>query len=242
MPEIISRKEARAKGLTRYFTGKPCEAGHVCEGLVDGSRCIECNRVRARKRYYKNHKASKKQGRELARQRYAKDPQRHIEASRRFRARNLELVRARERQRRAARDRLKRLRNCVSCGRFFTTVSRGRKAKTCSEACRVVMFEKRMASDRQKELRRKIDARQRKVHRESRLASTRKWREQNAVYLKKYYRTYRLNGPKNPKGEMQWLRKNQAQLRSVKRLLRRLSHGQHPSPNSAFTMPTDSPK
>jgi hypothetical protein len=33
--EIISRKEAKAAGLTRYFTGKPCKRGHVVERRVD---------------------------------------------------------------------------------------------------------------------------------------------------------------------------------------------------------------
>jgi hypothetical protein len=31
---IISREEARQKGLKRFFTGKPCKHGHVCERRV----------------------------------------------------------------------------------------------------------------------------------------------------------------------------------------------------------------
>jgi hypothetical protein len=34
MPEIISRAEAKARGLTRYFTGKPCKYGHIAERYV----------------------------------------------------------------------------------------------------------------------------------------------------------------------------------------------------------------
>jgi hypothetical protein len=31
MPEIITRKDAVALRLVRYFTGKPCKHGHVGE-------------------------------------------------------------------------------------------------------------------------------------------------------------------------------------------------------------------
>jgi hypothetical protein len=45
---IISRDEARQKGLKRFFTGKPCKHGHVCERRVDSSECAECGRTRGR--------------------------------------------------------------------------------------------------------------------------------------------------------------------------------------------------
>jgi hypothetical protein len=35
MPEIITRADALAKGLKRFFTGKPCKRGHVVERRVD---------------------------------------------------------------------------------------------------------------------------------------------------------------------------------------------------------------
>lgn len=46
---IISRAEAKAKGLKRYFTGKKCPYGHVAERWVSGGACAEClaERVRA---------------------------------------------------------------------------------------------------------------------------------------------------------------------------------------------------
>lgn len=42
MPEIISRKEAAARGLKRYFSGKPCPHGHLAERFVSHG-CVECN-------------------------------------------------------------------------------------------------------------------------------------------------------------------------------------------------------
>jgi len=46
--EIISRAEARAQGLKRYFTGKPCKLGHVAERLVSGTHCVDCKREKER--------------------------------------------------------------------------------------------------------------------------------------------------------------------------------------------------
>lgn len=40
--KIITRKEALALGLKRYFTGKPCPKGHVCERFVSGWTCVDC--------------------------------------------------------------------------------------------------------------------------------------------------------------------------------------------------------
>lgn len=47
---IISRKEAKTQGLKRYFTGKSCKRGHVCERRIYGD-CIEC-----KLEYRENHK------------------------------------------------------------------------------------------------------------------------------------------------------------------------------------------
>lgn len=42
--EIISRKEAIAQGLSKYFTGQPCKNGHVAERYVHSRECIACRR------------------------------------------------------------------------------------------------------------------------------------------------------------------------------------------------------
>jgi|SRR3954465_11028517 len=46
MSEIISRAEAKAAGMKRYFTGLACRHGHVAERQVDSCICLECNRQR----------------------------------------------------------------------------------------------------------------------------------------------------------------------------------------------------
>lgn len=57
-PEIISPAEAKAKGLKRYFTGKPCKRGHVCERYIYANSrsgpCIQCALLN-RERYEREH-------------------------------------------------------------------------------------------------------------------------------------------------------------------------------------------
>lgn len=52
--EIITRKEAQEQGLPRYFTGKPCKRGHVCERFINSTHCIECGKVRSKKYVQEN--------------------------------------------------------------------------------------------------------------------------------------------------------------------------------------------
>lgn len=39
---IITRNYAKANSLTRYFTGKPCRRGHVCERFTSNGACVRC--------------------------------------------------------------------------------------------------------------------------------------------------------------------------------------------------------
>lgn len=45
--EIVTRKDAIARGLKYYFTGKPCPKGHVENHYVGGG-CVVCARTRVR--------------------------------------------------------------------------------------------------------------------------------------------------------------------------------------------------
>lgn len=49
--QIITRQEAKEKGLKRYYTGKPCKYGHDEQRRVRNNRCLECHRQDSRKRY-----------------------------------------------------------------------------------------------------------------------------------------------------------------------------------------------
>lgn len=49
MPEVISRKDAIERGLTHYYTGKPCPNGHDCQRFVSSYTCLECAQEHKRK-------------------------------------------------------------------------------------------------------------------------------------------------------------------------------------------------
>ncbi len=80
--DIVTRKEAKERGLARYFTGKPCPHGHVAERWASTSRCVECDR-----KY-----------REVSRKRYEANPEKEREASRKYREANPEKERERNRK------------------------------------------------------------------------------------------------------------------------------------------------
>lgn len=44
--KIISRKNAIAKGYTKYFTGIPCKYNHIAKRHTNNSDCIECVKIR----------------------------------------------------------------------------------------------------------------------------------------------------------------------------------------------------
>lgn len=46
---IISRKQAIFIGSKTYFTGKPCENGHVSQIYVYNNRCVQCWKEKVRK-------------------------------------------------------------------------------------------------------------------------------------------------------------------------------------------------
>lgn len=46
---IMTRSEAHAKGLVRYFTGKACKNGHWDQRAVVSGICVACNRMYAQK-------------------------------------------------------------------------------------------------------------------------------------------------------------------------------------------------
>jgi hypothetical protein len=98
-PNIIGRDEARALGLKRYFTGKPCKHGHVAERIVSSHGCMECDRVRSLEWRAANLEKAREKDRKRARKHRAADPERARERGRRWWAANLELAREGDRKR-----------------------------------------------------------------------------------------------------------------------------------------------
>jgi len=57
--KIISRQEAIAKSIKRYFTGKPCKNGHITERLTSTRGCKGCQKI-YEKTYLQTEKGKEK--------------------------------------------------------------------------------------------------------------------------------------------------------------------------------------
>ena len=51
----IKRSEAKAKGLKRFFTGKPCKRGHTAERQTAGGACCKCHTLKIKLRGPKDY-------------------------------------------------------------------------------------------------------------------------------------------------------------------------------------------
>ena len=82
--ELISRKEALSRGLSMYFTGKPCARGGIAERRVNGRACScsACQQLRS----------------DNALAKYKEDPSAAIARVRDYQRRNPEQVKARARE------------------------------------------------------------------------------------------------------------------------------------------------
>lgn len=119
--EIITRKEAIAQGLKRYFTGKPCKHGHVSERTINRN-CVECALEMTRKWREKN----KDYGREYRSKNerkikdyYNKNKSRILKANKEYRVKNEEKVKAAKLKYLEANRDAKRKYDKVNKERFF---------------------------------------------------------------------------------------------------------------------------
>jgi hypothetical protein len=120
-PEIISRADAKARGLKRYFTGKPCIEGHVSERATSNGTCCQCSCIRTQKerekhpeKWRKWQQENREKTRDIARRCYAKhkeeyaaaqakrreeNPGRHAEIQRKHREKHRDRIRELARKR-----------------------------------------------------------------------------------------------------------------------------------------------
>ena len=107
MIEVISRADAKARGLKRYCTGEPCKRGHVAERRVSDCGCVVCGREKAasvedrlrRKDYFREHQAKYRAAnpdrvRATLRASYARHREKRVEEKRVERAVDPDLTRA----------------------------------------------------------------------------------------------------------------------------------------------------
>jgi L-rhamnose mutarotase len=83
----MARKEAKAAGLTTYFTGQPCREGHVAAHWTSSANCVICERASFDLAFCCNKKAPIRRTEEY-----------RAEHQRKWRAANAEKERARVRE------------------------------------------------------------------------------------------------------------------------------------------------
>lgn len=106
---IFSLAQARARGLERYWTGKPCKRDHICFRRVSTRVCLECSREHwkaydpiwkaknpdkrkaSNKRFYNRHKDDEEFKRKI-KERAEKDFDKNKERYARWKSSNLERV------------------------------------------------------------------------------------------------------------------------------------------------------
>ena len=134
--KILSRKEAIALGLRRYFTGKPCLNGHVAERFVSSETCSECDLLRRRARYKAHpeneleysrayYKANTEKERERKREQYKAAPEKQRKRNRAYAKANPEKFAAASRLRDARKLRAVPIWACKdSIDKFYTKARR----------------------------------------------------------------------------------------------------------------------
>jgi len=83
---IISRAYAKQLGMKRYFTGKPCNKGHIAERYTSGGDCIQCI-AESRARWNANNPDRKA---EVQKKWHEENRERHLQACKAWREKNKE--------------------------------------------------------------------------------------------------------------------------------------------------------
>jgi len=97
--QLISRQQAIAAGLTKYFTGKPCKQEHISERRVSGRCCIVCadmasknwassNKERSKQIHTEWHQKNREHTAERMRTYRATNPQKVQESIKKWRKNN----------------------------------------------------------------------------------------------------------------------------------------------------------
>src|SRR6516164_5990401 len=97
--EIISRNEAKARGLKTYFTGKPCAHGHIAPRKTSNGGCWECAYGRTKQWADQNRERIRKYNRRYHADYYARNRLKVMEKTRDYHERNRVDVLYRQRQR-----------------------------------------------------------------------------------------------------------------------------------------------
>jgi hypothetical protein len=168
----MSRIEAKAGGLTRYFTGKPCFHGHVSPRLTCNNLCIECshNYAKAYRERNPDRVAEKKN------KYYSANKDKYREYDKKSKSANREILCERQKARYAA---------DIERSRAMRNASRLLKAEAYRERARKRYAEKRDAilkatAESRRRNAAAVNARQ-ALRRAAKMNATPKWADKKAI-------------------------------------------------------------
>jgi 5-methylcytosine-specific restriction endonuclease McrA len=101
MPQKISRGLAQARGLKRFFTGVPCQYGHISERLVSNKACYTCHLGRGAAWRERNHEYFERHNKAYYWANVEVERPRGLANQKRWHAENMEAVRQHRKHRRA---------------------------------------------------------------------------------------------------------------------------------------------
>jgi 5-methylcytosine-specific restriction endonuclease McrA len=87
---LVTRAQAKAAGLKRYFTGEPCKRGHLAERKVSDRKCCECGLAAGRQLRSRNPEKARENYRRWA----SRNPEKVKRAYEAWRHRNPEKAKA----------------------------------------------------------------------------------------------------------------------------------------------------
>lgn len=90
--EIITKQEAKEKGLKKYYTGKPCIKGHLSERNVCDDKCRQCDYE------YRHSSKSKERDKKVRHERYLRKREIEIAQTKLYKEKNAEWRKSYEKQ------------------------------------------------------------------------------------------------------------------------------------------------
>lgn len=89
---VILRKDAKAQGLKRYFTGKPCRRGHDAERFVSDGYCCACSGALSKQWKAANPEKTKEVQAAASAKYRAENPDKAVAATARWQAANKDRI------------------------------------------------------------------------------------------------------------------------------------------------------
>lgn len=220
--DLISKLDAKGKGLKRYFDGNQCHAGHTSERLVSTGQCCECMRLyriankeknkQYKKEYYQKNKTELSA---INKANYEANKGQRAARGKAYRAENIERIKAKKKEyyeankeeiSRVKKERYDPEKNRIQCEKYrrenVESIRKSRKE-----------YRERNADE--------IKARKAKYFQENKEEIMRKTRERELQNYDKYLEYHRKYYDENKEARSQYKKNNRDKQNQYKREYRK---------------------